>query len=262
MPSCTSSCKIRLFADDTLAFHQITNSQDVSNFQEDLNSLAAWSETWQMNFNASKCEYMRIERGQSSHSAHRYTFSGSILTPVSHIKYLGINIDCNLSFDKHIQEMCSKATRILHMLMRNLRKARTKTRAIAYKSLCRPILEYASQSWSPYKKKHVTTIEAINRKAFHWAHSKRKRDSISALMSSLDWQTLEERRISSDLKFYIRVSAGLSRADESTIVATTNNRDHSRVGAIDRVLNTDAMRNVYKYRMHRYFNTMSSNAPV
>ena len=51
-----------------------------------------------------------------------YTFNNSILFQVSAIKYLGINIDSHLSFDLHIREICKRATRTLHMLMRNLKK--------------------------------------------------------------------------------------------------------------------------------------------
>ena len=44
---------------------------------------------------------------------------------------------------------------------------------IAYKIICRPILEYASPFCCPYKSKHIKSIETINRKAYRWQTSRR-----------------------------------------------------------------------------------------
>ena len=83
-----------------------------------------------------------------------------------------------------------------------------KTRSFAYKTICRPILEYASYTWSPHLVKHINVIEAINRKAFRWAYYKRRHNQISELMSEVNWETLVER--SADLKLYFKITSGLA----------------------------------------------------
>jgi hypothetical protein len=70
------------------------------------------------------------------------------------------------------------------MLMRSLKKAKPHTKTQAYKTICRPILEYSSVVWSPYKQKHIKILEGVNRKAFRWAHRLSNRDQISELMTS------------------------------------------------------------------------------
>jgi len=85
---------------------------------------------------------------------------------VDKVIYLGVTIDNKLSFDQHIINICSKAYKLLHMLMRCLKKAKSKTRATAYKTVCRPILKFATHTWSPFKLKNINIIEGINRKAF------------------------------------------------------------------------------------------------
>ena len=48
---------------------------------------------------------------------------------------------------------------------RNLNKCSTHIKSIAYTTLVRPILEYASASWDPHCLKHIKTLERIQRQA-------------------------------------------------------------------------------------------------
>ena len=72
--------------------------------------------------------------------------------------------------------------------MRSLKKTNTNTRETAYKSVCRPILDYA-----------------INRKAFRWCHHKKKHDHISDLMIANCWFTLVDRRECFDMKMFHKI---------------------------------------------------------
>ena len=164
-------------------------------FQIDLNSLVGWADASQMNFNVKKCEQLCIKRPAGSISPPtQYTMSGEPLSSVEHVEYLGVTIDCKLSFDQHIKKICSKANKSLHMLMRCLKKASPKTKSVAFKTICRPILEFATHTWSPHKLKYIKQLEGINRKAFRWVFRLKKRDHISDLMVNNYWETFEQRR--------------------------------------------------------------------
>lgn len=204
MPDSILSSSLKLFADDSLVYHPINSSKDIEALQLDLDNLGIWSSGSQMKFNVSKCEHMRVSRNTNASSVS-YTLDSKHISTVSQIKYLGIIIDHRLTFDSHIVAICGKATRILHMLMRSLKKAKTRTRVMAYKTLCRPILEYASQSWSPHLVKHIKLLESVNRKAFRWCYNLRKYDHISDLMVAFNWSSLEVRRFNSDLHMYARI---------------------------------------------------------
>ena len=58
IPSAVKS-KIKLYTDDALLYRDI-NSEDIIVLQEDLNTLSQWAKKWQMNFNPTKCECLRI----------------------------------------------------------------------------------------------------------------------------------------------------------------------------------------------------------
>jgi hypothetical protein len=61
-------------------------------------------------------------------------------------KYLGVTINKDLTWTKHINQTIGKASKTLGFLRRNLGRCTTKTKATAYTTLVRPVLEYASES--------------------------------------------------------------------------------------------------------------------
>lgn len=103
-------------------------------------SLHHWfNKTWNLihryvynvRLNASKCEVMHICRSTCTAPQSHYHIKGTDLSSVNSIKYLGIQNNNKLSFDEHILKLCGKASTVLYMLMRNLKKAKRKTRETA-----------------------------------------------------------------------------------------------------------------------------------
>ena len=66
--------------------------------QRDLDALMDWGSTWGMKFNAKKCNIMRVSRSRKP-LQHFYSLGNEIL---SDAKYLGIQIDNKLDWNKHI----------------------------------------------------------------------------------------------------------------------------------------------------------------
>ena len=56
------SSTTRLFADDSLLYRRIRSSEDDRLLQEDLDKLQVWEKEWQMSFNPTKCEVIRITK--------------------------------------------------------------------------------------------------------------------------------------------------------------------------------------------------------
>ena len=52
--------KVKLYADDVLLYSYIKSESDCHALQEDLDALAQWARIWQMEFNPSKCEFLRV----------------------------------------------------------------------------------------------------------------------------------------------------------------------------------------------------------
>ena len=225
MPDAIKSSRLKLYADDSLLYRRIKSDSDKELLQEDLNNIHSWAVNSQMKFNVSKCEHLRISRkSKLPISVPTYNLNNIGLRTVDQAKHLGVVIDNHLSFKTHIVETCKKANRSLYMLMRSLKKAKTRTRTVAYKTICRPILEYACHIWSPYQKKYIAQLENVNRKAFRWAYRLRKRDHITQLMIDKNWCTLLERRCQIDTNLHNRILTGKATVDTESFNTTVNSK--------------------------------------
>ena len=89
---------VKLFADDTKLFNNNTDRTECQNLQYDLNALSAWSKTWHMNFNASKCAVLRIKPKTS----FTYSLNNTPLKEENEQKDLGIIVSNDLKPRKHV----------------------------------------------------------------------------------------------------------------------------------------------------------------
>ena len=73
-----------------------------------------------------------------------------ILQTTNRAKYLGIHIHSTLNWNTHINKTAQRANTTSAFLHRNIRTCPRKTKHLAYTTLVRPILEYASIIWDPH----------------------------------------------------------------------------------------------------------------
>ncbi|KAK3095343.1 hypothetical protein FSP39_013497 [Pinctada imbricata] len=161
---------VYLFADDTKLFRAVSNKNDQDTLQNDVDNLFDWSTTWLLKFHPDKCKVLKVENKRSRPSSTSYqmnTYDGGRITleSVDCEKDVGVSIDSNLSFMKHISTQVNKANQMVGIIRRSFTHLDYRTFCILFKSLVRPHLEYANCTWSPYKKKDIDTIENVQRRA-------------------------------------------------------------------------------------------------
>ena len=122
-------------------------------------------QTWQLKFNPDKCEIMRITHKQDK-SKERYTLdpNGEILKSVRNIKDLGIKISYDLSWSNHIHEVVNKGNKVLGVIKRVLWSNSVSEFSLLFKSLVRPILDYAAPMWCPFLLKDIVLLEKVQRR--------------------------------------------------------------------------------------------------
>ena len=185
---------VKLFADDCLVYRKISTPSDGKTLQKDIDSLLAWSNDWKMDFNADKCKVLRITNKKSPVTT-MYNMLGEELEVVVHYPYLGIELDSNLSWNSHVNNITEKATNVLNFVRRSLYSCPEKTKAKAYTTIVRPVLEYASTVWDPHQANHIEKIEAIQSRAARFVRRDYDRhSSVSGMLKELNWPTLKERR--------------------------------------------------------------------
>ena len=167
----TSTAK--LVADDTTIYRQINKVEDSIAFQSDLTTFDRWADRWQVKFNPSKCEVIRITHNKDK-STTRYQVSCTELRNVSNYKDLGVIMASDLTWTKQVEELVRKANKVLSLLKRKVHSKNMKNFSILYKTLVRPILEYASPVWSPRLAKDIREVEKVQRRASRIALGQRR----------------------------------------------------------------------------------------
>jgi len=112
--------KVRLFADDTALYLTISTSSQSEILHKDLDNLERWSNKWDMEFNHSKCQVIHITMSKNP-IPRQYTLHNCILEYVSSVKYLGVDISSDLSWDTHINRISKKENNTLGFLRRNIK---------------------------------------------------------------------------------------------------------------------------------------------
>ena len=221
------SSTIRLFADDTYMYRVIESKDDTIKLQNDLNTLIKWEKEWAMEFHPTKCKVLRITN-KLNIITNDYHMHGYNLKLVDNAKYLGVTINKKLSWKPHVNNIVKKANQTRAFLQRNLRSCTSDVKSQCYHTYVRPIIEYASVVWDPIGdgNKHLRQrLEMVQRKAARFVCSDwRRTSSPTKMIKSLQWVTLENRRLQNRLKFLYKYQAGL-------IILEDNFLKYSRINA-------------------------------
>ncbi len=117
------------------------------------------------------------------------------------MKDLGVVIDNNLSWNKHIQATVSKANRVFWLLKRALGcGAPPSVSKQLYESFVRSLLEYCPQVWGGTTKRNVIAIERVQRSATRFILGYPELDYKERL-SQLHLLPLSYRRERLDMRF-------------------------------------------------------------
>ena len=240
--------KVRLYADDILLYITINSYADCLILQLDLDSLQKWTEDWQMKFNFTKCDFLRITKKKCPITAS-YTIGENVIQEVSHIKYLGVIIDSQLSWSEHIKAIAKKANAVKGFLHRNISSCPTRIKLNCYKSLVRPILEYAAVVWAPHTLSAITSIEKIQRYATRFICGDYSRySSVTEMLQSLSLPTLSQHRDIAKVIFLYKIlhqAVDVSVPDYYIIPISWNTRGHS-----SRFIQLQTNIDAYKYSFY------------
>ena len=111
-------------------------------------------------------------------------------------------IQSKLSWFHHCRIVLAKARQSLNYLCYSIWGATTAVKSVAYKSLVRPLLEYACQVWNPHTARDKSVLEAVQCHAAKWVcgsqwdpSSRRWNKSSDECLDTLHWPTLTHRHI-------------------------------------------------------------------
>ena len=192
---------------DTVIYLAVSSLEDAQILQQDLDHLHLWELDWDMKFNPSKCVVIHITRSRTPVQS-QYLLHGQVLESVAGTKYLGVEISNNLSFNSDIQNVTTSASQSLGFLKRSIRSKIPELREKEYKTLVCPLMEYSSSVWSPYTKSNIARLEMVRLRSAHWTLRESPHASVTQMLQSLGWWSLEQRRSDSRLCLFYKIIYG------------------------------------------------------
>ena len=153
---------VLVYADDTKVFRPIRDSGDKDLLQFDLDTLAVWSEKWQLPFNCTKCKVMHLG---AINKEHDYHMLGHKLETTTIERDLGLMIENTLQFHCQTSSVVAKAFRTLGLIKRAFLNLDEVTLPMLFKTMVRPILEYSNCIWGPLTCGDQDKIERVQRRA-------------------------------------------------------------------------------------------------
>ena len=126
-----------------------SNPQDREIQQSDLNNITNWCQDWRMDLNKSKCGVLQFTRCLQP-TINQYTLVDIPVKPLTCVKDLGVSITKDMKWNQHVQDLSSKANKMLGFVKRTASGIHDKrVRKILYLTIVRSQLAYSSQVWAP-----------------------------------------------------------------------------------------------------------------
>ena len=195
----------KLFADDIKLYSKTSNSHEL---QESINQLVAWAGEWQLQLAEEKCFVCTIKSSSKNNPPISYSVRSHQLESTTSIRDLGVYIDSNLKFNSHIDHVVRTASiraRLIH------KSFFSRDQTLLCRAFCvyvRPILEYCSPVWSPYRKHQIAKLERVQRQFTKAIHPVRHL-SYPARLAALGLRSLEHRRLVADLCLCYKMINGM-----------------------------------------------------
>ena len=146
-----------------------------------------------MEFNPSKCKTVTIS--YKNNPPHRKCLLWGRVGTVDSFPYLGVTSNNELKWSAHVSMTAAKANKSLGTIQRNLWNCPKSVKEVAYTSLVRPKLEYASVAWDPFLEKDISALERVQFKEARFCSQNDNRYvSVTDMIKDLKCATLETRR--------------------------------------------------------------------
>ena len=168
---------------------------------------------------------LRITTNNRYRKETNYYLHGQHLQVSDSAKYLGVTFSDDLQWEKHTQATAAKASRTLGFLRRNLKDFSKQVRSTTYKFMVRPTMEYASSSWDLYKTEDADYLDKVQRRAARYAcnnFTERTQGCVTAMVNSLGWKTLQDRRKMQRLTMLFKIKHNLVEIPEAESIVWSN----------------------------------------
>lgn len=170
--------QLSLFADDTAIISSSWQAHTADKkTQSHLNQISQYFNKWQIKINETKTSITYFTNKKTINN-NDITLNNTKITQSDSTKYLGLILDKNLNFTKHINTSLKKAQnafRTLYPLLYFKSPINTEIKSYIYKTYILPIILYASPIWSLTPNYNLEKIQKFQNKVLRTITNSRKR---------------------------------------------------------------------------------------
>ena len=188
-----------------------------------------------------------------------YTINCEELPLVSEAKDLGITVDSHLKFDKHIAKIVHTAHQRTALILRCFESRDKDLLMRAFCTYVRPLLEYATPTWSPHFSYLIFRIENVQR-SFTKRLDGLRELSYTDRLNILSADTLEKRRLILDITYFYKLLNGFVTC--SIELKKNNNRISARshdAKLIVPLCRTDTAKYFFNSRLTTIWNSLPAD---
>ena len=197
LPNFIGDGRLSMYADDTIIYCKGKQVSDINNDLNDcVNKAATWFTSNCLALNVNKTVSMLVDAQVNCDEQNILCvkLNDQIVENLTVTKYLGVHVDRNLKFDKHILEIVKKISgklawlgRLRHIVPRNLLE-------LTYKMYVLPLFDYACTVWG-CTDVNVNIIQRLQNRAARLITGCFDIINIRGitLVKSLKWQNIQER---------------------------------------------------------------------
>ena len=145
-----------IFADDVAIYTSCKTVEDAeSQLQICINEIDRWYKNNRLKINADKTNVMVISsRAKGIHKELNVKLNDTKLKQVNSVRYLGVNIDCKLTWDEHVKQLCKNVAYKIFSLRRLSSSLNTSLLNTLYKGTIQPCIDYACSVWGNCSQKN------------------------------------------------------------------------------------------------------------
>jgi len=144
------------------------DSSDIDKLPTDLNRLLEWAVENEIKINPGKSKAVSFTKARVKERI-KYYCRDQLIMEASSFKYFGIITRTVQNWADHVNYTLRTAWKALHFIMRIFKKGNNSTKRLAYTALVRPILEYGTVCWNPYRDGQVSALNRVQKREAKFA---------------------------------------------------------------------------------------------
>ena len=168
LPNSSTYFNFRLFADDSNLFHTFQPDKcniDLTVVSRKIRDVVAWCNSNKLTINVNKTKYVLFKsRRRKYEISGQLLINESVLESVESTSFLGICIDENLTWKKHINSVCNVLSKKIGLLYRIRHFVSRKILVMLYNAFILPHITYGLEVWGAACKTFMNPILILQKR--------------------------------------------------------------------------------------------------